>query len=140
MIGKYKGYYAYDSQKMRSIIKHEVTFFFVEITEFHDGQFRGFVEDDIFTGGAPGKGIIHGKKNGNEIMFVKEMPRACFVANGEKRIYDRKHPKIRYKGTMTDGKMGGVWKIKFNVFMTGLIILVGAKTTGTWQMEKCANI
>lgn len=136
MIGEYKGYYKYDNPKVQKQIKHDKTFFYIEITEFENGQIQGFVEDDIDTGGTPGKGIIKGEKNGGEIYFIKEMPTAAFLVNGEMKTYDKKHPKIYYKGIMNSDKIEGDWKIKFGFFMSGLMILLGAKTTGTWMMEK----
>ncbi|HBG71699.1 MAG: hypothetical protein A2W93_06690 [Bacteroidetes bacterium GWF2_43_63] len=136
MIGKYKGHYQYDNQKIQKQLKHDLTLFNLEITEFENGHFNGFVEDDIDTGGTPGKGIINGEKNGNEITFIKEMPIASFLINGKMKTYNKKHPKIYYKGTITDDKIEGFWKIKFGVFMNGLMMLIGVKTTGTWQMGK----
>jgi len=136
MKGKYKGYYKYDNPKAQKQIKHEKTFFNIEITEFDNGKILGFVEDDIETGGTPGKGVIKGKKNGNEFFFIKEMPTAAFLINGEMKTYDKKHPKIYYKGIVNDNKIEGEWKIKLGFFMSGLMILLGTKTTGTWMMEK----
>ncbi len=136
MKGKYKGYYIYDNPKFQQQINHDKTFFNIEITEFSNGEFFGFVEDDIDTGGTPGKGIIKGEKNGNNVFFIKEMPIAAFIINGKLKTYKKKHPKIYYKGIITDNNIEGEWKIKSGFIMLGLSFLFGLKVSGTWMMEK----
>ena len=136
MIGKYKGFYKYDKQKIQKSISHGVTFFFLEITETNGDKFIGTVEDDKNTGGTPGTGVISGELIGDKISFIKQMPIASFVANGQMKTFDKKHPKIYYEGVKIDEKFIGTWKIKFGLLMVGLLFLLGAKTTGTWEMEK----
>jgi len=136
MIGKYKGYFKYDKQELQEQIKHNQTYFNIEITNFENDKFHGIVEDEVGTGGAIGKGTIKGEKKGDKIFFIKEMPTATFFKNGEIKTYKRKHPKIYYSGIISENIIEGVWKIKFNIMINGLMILLGATTTGTWQMKK----
>jgi hypothetical protein len=140
MKGLYKGYYKYDKQSAQKNISLGVTFFFIEITESDGKKFMGTAQDDIFSGGTPGIGIISGKLMGDKITFIKQMPIASFVIDGQKENFDEKHPKIYYEGIKTDDKFTGTWKIKFGLFKEGLLLLLGARTTGTWEMEKSKSV
>lgn len=139
MLGHYKGYYEYDNKSIAASVSHGVTFFFVDITATDGKNFSGTIQDDAFTGGTPGVGTITGEIQGDRITFIKQMPIASFIMDGQKRNFDKKHPKIYYTGIKTDRKYAGTWKIKLGFFMDGFLLLLGARTTGTWEMEKCAN-
>jgi len=139
MIGHYKGYYEYDKKSITNNVSHGVTFFFVDITDTDGKKFTGTVQDDAFTGGTPGIGKISGELIGNRITFIKQMPIASFIVDGQMRNFDKNHPKIYYTGIKTDRKYKGTWKIKLGLFNDGLLFLLGARTSGTWEMEKSTN-
>jgi hypothetical protein len=139
MKGHYKGYYEYDKHGIQKNVPHGVTFFFVDITETDGKKFTGTIQDDIFTGGTPGIGTISGELKGDKITFIKQMPVATFLVDGQMKNFDKNHPEIYYTGIRTERKFAGTWKIKFGFFRVGLLLLLGARTTGTWEMEKSSG-
>jgi hypothetical protein len=140
MKGHYKGYYEYDKKNLQKGVTGGVTFFFADITETDGSRFSGTIQDDVFTGGTPGIGTISGELKGDRITFIKQMPVASFIVDGQMKTLDRKHPEIYYEAIKDDRKFSGTWKIRSGFFRDGLLLMLRAKTTGTWEMEKSAKV
>jgi hypothetical protein len=135
MKGHYTGFYKYDSERIQKKLSREQTFFNIDITEIDGENFSGAVKEESI--GQPGTGTIMGMLNGDTISFIKQMSIAASITpDGQQKIYNTKHPKIYYKGSYSDGKYKGTWKIKFGVIFVGFIPIPIPPTSGTWEMRK----
>lgn len=143
--GKYHGFYQLDDERYGKLRGFDKTYFTIEISDFDGLQFKGWVEDDISTGGMEGKGDISGEIIGSKIFFVKRMPYLGQLFEdktsggyGLKIDKTAKHPPIYYNGIETENNH---YKGKYNFRYFGiniriLIWLKRIKTGGTWEMTK----
>lgn len=134
MKGQYTGFYKYDNKRIDNILGRTQTFFDIDITEVEDGKFYGTVQDEPIA--KTGPGIISGELIGEQIFFIKQMAiRTIMTDDGQQKSFNKRHPKIYYKGIKVDNKFKGTWKIKFGFIFIGIIPIPMATTRGTWEMR-----
>jgi hypothetical protein len=140
MIGSYKGFYRYNSSRVRKLIGYELTYFNIVIDFCNGKEFTGTVLDDEKTGGMKEQGLINGKLEGSKITFEKYMPRhytVDFKNNHQEELNDI-HPTIMYYGSATKNfGYKGTWKIPTSYkVLWGTITLKSNIGSGTWEMQK----
>lgn len=139
--GIWKGQYKYDNKVHQKHKGVDATNFEINITTVDNNHFSGTVEDDLITGGTEGIGEITGVVTGKLVEFIKQMPVKTILNphTGERKTYNKKHPKIYYTGMMSeDGKsITGKWKFKPGVIVLAIMLLFGVKNSGTWTMTLC---
>lgn len=137
MVGKWNGFYTYDSQRLREFIGVEKTNFTIVVKSLENNHFTGTVEDDLLTKGTPGIGEIEGVMSIEKINFVKLMPiKAVLSFKNGMNTYPKKHKPIYYEGTFTSDKKSieGTWKMKLGFSIFGYFVSL-LSHTGTWQMH-----
>jgi hypothetical protein len=115
-----------------------MTNFTIVINTFEDGNFEGFVNDDITTGGMKEMGIIIGNISGNMIKFKKYMPQESLIdVNGNHFYTGKKHKTLYYSGELSADKtqIKGKWKFNYSIaFLFGVLPIPFRPGTGTWGM------
>ncbi|RZJ52808.1 MAG: hypothetical protein EOO44_10670 [Flavobacterium sp.] len=139
MKGNWEGYYKFDNKNIQASIGFEKTNFKIEISKFDGINFYGKVNDDVYTGGMKETGDIIGKVNKDKISFRKLMPKNDVVfPDGEREVYDRKHPVLYYIGVFSDDKkeINGKWFFKRKLyFIYGIFPMFFRPRKGTWSMK-----
>jgi hypothetical protein len=84
-------------------------------------------------------GVIVGEIVNSKVTFEKSMPKNSIVnTKGERRLLDKKHPKIYYSGTLSENKTEiiGTWKFKKKLgFLLGTIPIIYRPANGSWKMN-----
>jgi len=139
--GTWKGTYQYNIHEELIDEQLKEVEFTIVIDKLKGISFSGTVEDNLETGGTPGKGIIKGKINNDQIQFNKEMPvHASINEKGERIInQNKKHHTIIYKGEFSRSKKSihGYWEFKKRVWLwKGIIPYRVSLGNGTFTMHK----
>ena len=144
LIGTWKGTYTYnlpDEYKYEKMLKVEFT---IKIENVKGRKFWGTVEDNLETGGTPGKGDITGKYTDEEVLFDKNMPILSGIDENNNYYTDdsKKHPTIQYSGAFSRNKqhITGSWKFKKKkLIWRGLIPVRYSLGNGSFTMKKEEN-
>lgn len=141
MVGKWNGNYDYDLPDKYIDERTQKVEFSIEIFNTEDTTFRGTVEDDLSTGGTPGRGEIKGNYNGYDVTFEKLMPISAMIdAKGNHIIKEKKkHKAIIYQGVFSRDKknVSGTWRFKKKMLgWYGIIPFWGYPGWGEFTMTK----
>lgn len=139
MLGKWKGYYTFENERIQKIVGFEKTYFEIVIKQFDGINFDGIVNDDIKFGGMKETGKITGKIIKNVISFKKLMPKKNQINSiGIRKKLEGKHPTLYYYGTLSENKTEiiGTWKFKRRLsFLFVIIPIIFRPGNGTWKMN-----
>jgi len=141
IVGTWKGTYTYNLPDEYKTEKMQEVEFTVIIDKVKGHKFWGTVEDNLETGGTPGKGEITGKYSDEEVQFDKNMPILAVIDENSKHITDdtKKHPTILYRGVFSKSKqhITGSWLFKKKkLFWKGLIPVWYSLGNGSFTMRK----
>ncbi len=141
LVGHWQGSYDYDLPEEYKDEKTQNVNFIIDITETTGVQFSGTVEDDLSTGGTPGRGEIKGDYDNYIVKFEKLMPISAKIdINGNHVINEnKKHKTLIYKGEFSRDKksISGTWRFKKKVLTwRGIIPFWGIPGSGRFTMTK----
>lgn len=142
--GTWFGTYRYDHPKFDR--QMGVVPFTMEFVESEDGSFAGWVEDDVSSGGTPGRGSIQGRRAGDDIRWLKRMPVWAWmvITPDGKRVMktdpNRRHPTLSYRGRMSDdGTASGRWSFTGVIGFLSWMLTFG-RGGGTWTLRRPSAI
>lgn len=134
----WEGNYKYDEH--HSFSKDYGVRFTIELKRKWFGRIEGIVQDDFSKGGMKEKGKIKGRIKGNQITFIKRMPK--FFGNdldGNPIKLNIPHPLLHYKGNYNSLQKSyeGTWHIDPILFKgEDNKYYKSGTTTGRWEMSQ----
>ena len=144
LVGIWIGTYSYNLPDEYKTENMQTVEFTIRIDKVKGCKFWGTVEDNLETGGTPGKGEITGKYTEEEVQFDKKMPKLAMIDEKRNHVIDntKKHPTILYKGVLSRSKQDitGSWMFKKKkLIWKGLIPVWYSLGTGSFTMKKENN-